>query len=235
MPRSVGSSDGSTSGAGRGASGTRVVNKPVRIVVLNGVPRSGKSSIVEVVQASFEGVWMNLGVDVFCRRVTPPQYQPGIGLRPGGERPDLEKLIPAMYGAMYDSIAAHSRHGLNVVVDLNHHDSYSGPLGVLPDVAARLHGLPAYFIGVRCPVRVILKRRDATWPNWRDGLPTIATPDGDVPEPVLLWQTEVHRPGEYDLEVDTSERTPEKCAEAIRRRMEEGPPAAFASLASREP
>ena len=58
-----------------------------QIIILNGAPRSGKSSIVEVIQELFEGAWMNLGVDVFSRRVTPPRYQPGIGLRPGGERP----------------------------------------------------------------------------------------------------------------------------------------------------
>lgn len=212
-----------------------MITSPGRIVVLNGVPRAGKSSIVEVVQASFDGVWMNLGVDVFCRQVTPQRYQPGIGLRPGGERPDLEVLIPAMYAALYDSIAAHSRHGLNVVVDVNHHDSYSTPLGVLPDVASRLAGLPAFLVGVRCPLRVILARRDATWPNWRDGLPTVKTPEGDVPEPVLRWQNEVHVPGEYDLEVDTSRQSPEECAGAIRRRMDAGPPVAFTHLASAGP
>ena len=49
------------------------------IVVLNGPPRSGKSSIVEVIQETFDGPWMNLGVDVFSRRVTPPRYRPGMG------------------------------------------------------------------------------------------------------------------------------------------------------------
>ena len=65
---------------------------PGQIVVLNGAPRSGKSSIAAAIQATFDGVWMNLGVDVFARHVTPPRCQPGIGLRPGGERPDLEEL-----------------------------------------------------------------------------------------------------------------------------------------------
>lgn len=32
---------------------------------------------------------MNLGGDYFMK-MTPEDYQPGIGLRPGGERPDLE-------------------------------------------------------------------------------------------------------------------------------------------------
>jgi chloramphenicol 3-O phosphotransferase len=126
------------------------VESPIRagqIVVLNGPPRSGKSSIVRVIQDSFDGVWMNLGVDVFARHVTPQRYQPGIGLRPGGERPDIEAVVPALYAALYESIAAHSRQGLNVVADVDHHDAYSRSLQVLKDVAARLAGLPALFVG----------------------------------------------------------------------------------------
>ena len=46
--------------------------------------------------------------------MTPPRYRPGMGLRPGGKRPEIEALIPALYAAFYDSVAAHSRHGLNV-------------------------------------------------------------------------------------------------------------------------
>jgi chloramphenicol 3-O-phosphotransferase len=41
------------------------------VVVLNGAPRSGKSSIAAVIQETFDGPWMNLGVDVFSRQVTP--------------------------------------------------------------------------------------------------------------------------------------------------------------------
>lgn len=204
---------------------------PGEIVVLNGVPRAGKSSIVEVIQRTFDGVWMNLGVDAFRRGITPAPYQPGIGLRPGGERPDLEQFIPPMYAALYDSIAAHSRHGLNVVADLGHHDGYSRPLGVLADVAKRLSGLPAFLVGVRCPANAILERRDATWPGWREGMPVVPTPEGPVPEPVLRWERHVHTPGIYDLEVDTSCLTPTECAGAIRQRLEEGPPSAFDELA----
>jgi chloramphenicol 3-O phosphotransferase len=67
-----------------------------RIVVLNGTPRSGKSSIAGAIQERFDGVWMNLGVDHF-KAMTPKTYQPGIGLRPGGERPDLEPLVASLY------------------------------------------------------------------------------------------------------------------------------------------
>src|SRR5206468_11572687 len=124
-------------------------------------------------------------------QMTPPQFLPGIGLRPGGERPDLEPLIPILYSAMYESIAAHSRLGLNVVTDVGHHDAYSIPRGILVDCARRLRGLPVLFVGVRCPIEVIMERRRSTGWNAES-----------VDSAVRLWQEEVHKPGIYDLEVD---------------------------------
>lgn len=206
------------------------MSDPGWIVVLNGVPRSGKTSIIEVIQETFAGPWMNLGVDVFARSVTPPRYAPGIGLRPGGERPDIEAVIPALYAALYESVAAHSRQGLNVVVDVAHHDAYSRPLHVLRDAARRLDKLPALLVGVRCPIEVIMARRDAGDPSGEGRYLTSAA-DGRVPDPVARWQEEVHRPGVYDLEVDTSVLTAAQCAAAILRRMESGPPTAFRELA----
>ncbi|HEU0174303.1 MAG TPA: chloramphenicol phosphotransferase [Blastocatellia bacterium] len=190
---------------------------PGQIIILNGAPRSGKSSIIAVIQETFEGVWMNLGVDRFMR-MTPARYQPGIGLRPGAERQDIEPLVPILYRAMYESIAAHSRAGLNVVVDVGHHDAYSIPRGILPDCARRLSGLPVMFVGVRCPIETIMDRRRAT------GFYAGNSADAPAPQPVLLWQQEVHIPGIYDLEVDTASLSPEECAAMIRRRLEYGPP-----------
>jgi chloramphenicol 3-O phosphotransferase len=61
------------------------MTKAGQIVILNGAPRGGKSSIAAQVQDSFDGVWVNLGVDAWAA-VTPARLRPGIGLRPGGER-----------------------------------------------------------------------------------------------------------------------------------------------------
>ncbi|MEH0971584.1 chloramphenicol phosphotransferase [Micromonospora sp. CPCC 205546] len=196
-----------------------------QIVILNGPPRSGKSSIVVAIQDTFEGVWMNLGVDHF-KQTTPAQFQPGIGLRPGGERPDLEPLIVTLYRAMYEAIAAHSRLGINVVVDVGHHDSYSVPRQILSTCARQLQGLPVLFVGVRCPVEVALQRRRSTWGGvgYSQG--------GAVQNPVDLWHEAVHRPGIYDLEVDTSVLSPEECADRIAHRLAMGPPpSAFQRLA----
>jgi chloramphenicol 3-O phosphotransferase len=199
---------------------------PGQIVILNGAPRSGKSSIAAAIQETFHGVWMNLGVDGFMR-MTPARFMPGMGLRPGGERPDLEPLVATLYGALYESIAAHSRAGLNVVVDVGHHDGYAVPRHILPDCARRLGRLPVLFVGVRCPVETIMERRRAT--GWKVG----GAADDPVPRPVLLWQKEVHTPGIYDLEVDTSMLSPEESASAIRRHLDHGPPpSAFRQLAA---
>jgi chloramphenicol 3-O phosphotransferase len=121
-----------------------------QIVILNGAPRSGKSSIARVIQDTFDGVWMNLGVDAFVREITPGHVRPRLGLRPGGERPDLEAHLPALYFALYDSIAAHSRLGLNVVADLGHNDAYNEPLDILGRCGRRMTALPVLFVGVRC-------------------------------------------------------------------------------------
>ena len=194
-----------------------------RIVVLNGAPRSGKSSIASAVQTLVPGSWVNLGVDAQMRS-TPSHLLPGIGLRPGGERPDLEPSVQILFAALYDSIAAYSRQGLDVVVDIGHHDGYSQPLGILFDSARRLAGLPAYLVGIRCTIEVIMERRRANPKGYEAG--------PGVPEPVQRWQDAVHIPGLYDLEIESSRTTPEAAAQLIAEFMAQHPkPVAFPSLA----
>lgn len=197
-----------------------------RIVILNGAPRAGKSSIAAALQASLKGTWINLGVDTYAR-ATPPHLAPGIGLRPGGERPDLEPLLPILYGALYDSIAAHARLGLDVVADFGHHDDYSTPLRILPACARRLAGLPVLFVGVFCPLEVIMERRNA------DPQGGFYAGGAAAPPPVLRWQSAVHQPGLYDLRVDTSRQSPADCVAAIAEALLQPPrPSAFEQLAA---
>ncbi len=131
-----------------------------RIVILNGAPRSGKSSIATALQQSVAGRWINLGVDA-QNRTLPDALRPGIGLRPGGERPDLEPVVVGLYLALYDTIAAHAAQGFDVVVDVGHHDAYSRSLGILPQCARRLSGFDVLFVGVKCPLDQIMARRNA--------------------------------------------------------------------------
>src|SRR5918994_2901769 len=162
------------------------------VVILNGAPRSGKTTLARAVQGAAPGPWLNLGVDAVMR-ATPARWWPGIGLRPGGERPDLEPLVETLYLTLYESAAAHARRGVDVVVDAGHHDAYSAPRAILAQCARLLAGLPVLVVGVRCPLEEILRRRAASEPG------SYAT-DGD---PVRRWQEAVHDPGVYDLEIDT--------------------------------
>lgn len=197
-----------------------MMHGPGQIVILNGAPRSGKSSIAKAIQARFAGVWMNIGVDTAMRQ-TPKSYLPGIGLRPGGERPDLEPLLPGLYAALYESIAAHARRGFDVVVDIGHHDAYSRPLGILDACAKGLADLPVLFVGIRCPLAVNIARRQG------GGYST-------DPEIVGRWEDAVHDPGLYDLELDTSVLSPEACADRIAIALKARPsPSAFERLAAR--
>lgn len=193
-----------------------------QIVILNGAPRSGKSSIARVIQESFDGIWINLGVDVYM--MATKQLSPSIGLRPGGERPELEPKLPLLYAGLYESIAAHSRLGLNVVADFGHHDWYSKPLGILQQSAESLAGFPVLFVGIRCPIDVIMARRNA------DPQGTYET-GAVAPPTVTRWQEAVHTPGIYDLEVDTSQLSPQECAARIRAALQAPPaPSAFEQL-----
>jgi chloramphenicol 3-O phosphotransferase len=178
-----------------------------RIVILNGVPRSGKSSIARALVAR-DGGWINLGVDA-AMAATPAELLPGIGLRPGGERPDLEPAVQRLYAGLFAQIAGEAHAGRDVVVDVGLHESYSRPLGILDEAMRQFHGLPVLFVGVRCPIEVIMARRNA---DPQGGY--YAAGDG-IPEPVRRWQHAVHAGKVYDLELDTSELSPQQCVERI--------------------
>ncbi|HEX6763199.1 MAG TPA: hypothetical protein VF094_10380 [Gaiellaceae bacterium] len=187
------------------------------IVVLNGAPRSGKSSIVVAMQQTLDGVWMNLGVDV-SRRMTPPAAQPGIGLRPGEPAHAAASLVPRLYAALWESIAAHERLGLDVAVDVGLHDP-----GVAADGARRLAGLRVLFVGVRCPVDVVLARRRAAGDERYSTDRAVA----------LRWEDAVHGKWTYDLELDSSVASPDECAAAIGELLAAGVrPTAFGRLAT---
>lgn len=198
-----------------------------RIVILNGPPRAGKSSIARAVMTMLPGRWVNLGVDVMNATLAE-ELRPGIGLRPGGERPELEPMVVELFAGLYQSIAARAAAGDDIVVDVGHHDDYSRPLGILRASARQLSGLPVLFVGVRCPIEVIMARRNA---NPQHAFGVYAAGEG-VPAPVRRWQRAVHRPGVYDLKLDTSRLTPEQCATAIAAALRSPPrPSAFEILA----
>jgi len=185
-------------------------------VILNGAPRSGKTSIAHAVQDRGAGVWVNLGVDASTESL-PARLRPGMGLRPGGERPDLEDLAVTLYAALWDSVASYARLGLNVIVDVGVHDDYSVPRHVARDAARRLEGSSVLVVGIRCPISVIWKRRSESWGQG------VENADEQTLVAVERWQSAVHDTFDYDLELDTVSWSPARCADAIVARLA-GPP-----------
>lgn len=193
------------------------------IIILNGVPRSGKSSIAHEIQQTFEGNWVNLGVDNFMKML-PEHLLPGIGLRPGGEKPELESEIKKMYQALFKMIKELSNTGYHVVVDVGIHDNYSNDLNILQDCASILQNNLVWFIGVKCPIDEIMIRRQKTWGIGYQS-------DGSIPRPVQLWQEDVHHHKLYDLTVNTFEHDVEQSAKLIRQHINSNQvPSAFDSL-----
>lgn len=182
---------------------------PGKIIILNGVPRSGKSSIADIIVETFPGEWINLGVDQMAHEI-PNEFRPGIGLRPGSERPDLEPVVRQLYSDLHQSIADSSRCGINVVTDVGYHSDYAVPFDPYQEGQRILAGLPVIFVGVRCPIETIMARRNAGGQGYAKG-----TEEDPIPAPVQRWQDSVHKDRTYDLEVDTSIMSPEECARLI--------------------
>jgi len=189
------------------------------VVVLNGMPRSGKTSVARALQEATDRVWISLGVDHHIRTL-PAWLSPGAGLRPfavdhaGSDENRarllaIEAQVPGLFRAMYASAAAHAREGFDVVMDVGHHGAYSRELDVWPDCVRQLHGLRALAVGIECPLEVIWRRREATWDQVR----------GQVDEGVLAavegGQELIHVDRDYDLTVDTSVMSPHECATKI--------------------
>ncbi len=160
------------------------------IVVLNGAPRAGKSTVARAIQESCDGVWMNIGVDV-ARQMTPERLQPGIGLRPGEPDHPAAPHVALLYAALWESVLAHERLGLNVAVDVGIYD-----VEIAAEARRRLAGAPVLWVGVRCPLAELEARGGKK-----------------------RWHDVVHSQLDYDLEVDTSELTPAECATAIAARL----------------
>jgi chloramphenicol 3-O phosphotransferase len=188
---------------------------PGKIIILNGTSSSGKTCLVRVLQNILDEPYLEAGIDKFIWML-PPRYL---------ERPLWDDVLGladhageaghTLVAGMHQAIEALSRTGNNVIAD--HVLVEPGWLG---DIACRLYELPAYFIGVRCPLEV-LENRERQRKNRTLGQ-------------ARLQYDLVHIPGIYDLEVDTSRFSPEKCAVQIKSFIDVGqPPFAFRQIKDR--
>lgn len=185
---------------------------PGRIVILNGAPRSGKSTLARAIQRHVDGTWINWGVDAF-NATLPPDLLPGIGLRPGGERPELEADVARLYGAFFAHMARLAGAGFDIVADLGMHADYAAPFDPMDVLAVELAGLDIVLVGVDCDLGTIMARRNADPQNG------LYLGGAEVPPPVARWQDAVHRGKTYDLRVDMAMLMPEQGARHVAERL----------------
>jgi len=189
---------------------------PGTILLLNGASSSGKTSLVRALQTELPAPYLDAGLDRFLwmlpgRYLRRPLWDDVLGLATEAGQTGRHLVL-----GMHRAIAALSRAGNCVVAD----HVLVEPEWVM-DCATVLADLPAWLIGVRCPLPVLLERERSR---------------GDRTLGQAAAQHErVHAHNVYDFEVDTSAMNPEEGALAIRQAVERGIPTALRCLRDRQP
>jgi chloramphenicol 3-O phosphotransferase len=206
-----------------------MIDGPPLVIFLNGTSSSGKSSLAAALQASFPRPLLHVAADAFLSMM-PRRYRaldpaPGSAAAaaaaegflsrtvPGDARPRID-VHAGPFGhrvilGMHRAVAALAGEGSDVVAD--HVLLYPCWTRHAVEVLAPHRVL---FVGVFCEIEE-LERRERERGNRQPGF-------------AFGSFTSIHQYGPYDLEIDTSRRTPEECAAKILAHLETGPaPTAF--------
>lgn len=184
------------------------------IIILNGTSSSGKTSVLRALQNLLDEPYLEAGIDKFIwmlpkRYLDRPLWDDVLG-RAAEAGAAGRQLVFSMHRAM----RALALSGSNVLAD----HVLVEPDWV-KDAACLFHDLPAYLVGIRCPLEVLEEREHARC-------------DRTLGQAGLQFDL-VHAHAVYDVEVDTSIHTPEECARVILQRLNDGAPQALSVLFSR--
>jgi chloramphenicol 3-O phosphotransferase len=170
----------------------------IQVIVLNGGSSSGKSSIARCLQSLFRDPWLTFGVDNLVDAIPPAMQASADGLEfaPDGKitvGPGFEALA----AAWYSGLAAMARTGARLILD----EAFLSGGQAQERLKIALGGLQVFWVGVRCDPQVAAARE---------------TNRGDRVQGMAASQTEmVHRDVLYDMEVETSQSSPQECARLI--------------------
>ncbi|HEY42427.1 MAG TPA: AAA family ATPase [Anaerolineae bacterium] len=196
-----------------------------KIIFMNGPSSTGKTAIAKELQQLIDEPYLHVGVDIFYNMM-PRRY---FGKDPSEGDPAYQgfrwrtvidgdeiwyDLTPGPIGyrlleGMYRAIAGLASAGNNLIVDEN--VIYDGQLeGYL----ATLRDFEILFVGVRCSLEEIERREHERGDRWI----------GHAKGHYHLTHALVDAHGSYDLDIDSTNLTPLKCAKMIKGHMESGPP-----------
>lgn len=177
---------------------------PGRVVLLNGVGSVGKSSIAKALQKISDAPFLHVAMDAFIDMMPESLWGTAEGVSFNqvgrGGRPEIEIVTgptaARVFRGMRHAIAALARQGNDVIVD----DVLLGDDAA--EYAEALRGLTVHWVGLHAPLD-ILEARERT--------------RGDREIGLARWQYDrVHQGIRYDLELDTTEASPENCATQIK-------------------
>lgn len=182
-------------GAGRGRTGP-YRGVVTRVIMLNGGSSSGKTGISRCLQAVLPDPWLAFGTDTLVDAMPASAGPAGIEFGPHGEV-QVGPAFRALEDAWIIGIAAMARAGARIIVD----EVFLGGEESQRRWERALDGLPVFWVGVRCDVKVAAGRETAR---------------GDRPGGMAELQAElVHKGVAYDLEVDTTHTESIDCARTI--------------------
>lgn len=178
------------------------------IIILNGTSSSGKTSTLEALQESLAEPYLNMGIDKFIwmlpeRYLERPLWDDVLGLASSGGQ-----MGHQLARAMHHAIAAAAGQGMNVIAD---HVLVEAAWA--QECAQLFADLPAWLVGIRCPLDVLEERERAR----RNRTLGQARAQFDV----------VHAHSLYDVEVDTSVYSAADCARQIIEHVQTQPPTAL--------
>lgn len=177
---------------------------PSRVIILNGVGSSGKSSIAKALQSIAAEPFLHVEMDAFIDMLPPSAFGQSSGLmfetiEQDGRAavviksgPTIQRLMRGMRRA----IAALAAADNNLIVDDVWWEDEQ------QDYRALLAGFEPRFVAIHAPL---------------DELEARERERGDRIIGMARWQFgRVHKGVEYDLEIDTTGAAPMECAEAIK-------------------
>lgn len=179
------------------------MNSTGTILIINGASSSGKTSLVHALQDMLPKPYLEAGIDKFIFMMPGRYLERPLWDEVLGKADHAGETGHVLIGAMHRAIRALALAGVNVIAD----HVLLEPAWV-QDCAALLRDLPAYLVGVRCPLEV-LEERERSRRNRTLGQ-------------ARLQHQLVHAHGVYDLEVDTSRLNPQECAGRVAEFLAQG-------------
>lgn len=184
------------------------MRSPSRIVLLNGVGSSGKSSIAKALQLIASDPFLHVEMDAFIDMLPASSFNQPDGISFETVQRDGKPVVVISSGpvaaramrGMRRAIAAMAAEGNNLIVD----DVLLGD-DKAADYARLLRPFAVFMVGVFAPLDVLEARERQR---------------GDRLIGLARWQYDrVHKGMHYDLEVDTGTASALACADLIKQRF----------------